>query len=332
MQKKITVLGAGSWGTALAMQLAKNNNVVNLWSHRREQAEILQTSRQNQRYLPDIFFPENLTVTADLDVALLDNNLLLLVVPSMAFRETLDLIYPKIFNKKIPIIWAIKGFEQGTGRLLSEVFQEKFTENYPHAMLAGPSFAKEVAQGKTTAVCIASKYAPEQFAAPFHGGNFICYTSRDLIGAQIGAAVKNVIAIAVGISDGLGGGANTRAALITRGLHEISRLAVALGANWQTLGGLAGMGDLLLTATDNLSRNRRFGLALGQGKDVLTARSEINQVIEGEGAAHDAWELACRHQIRMPITEHIHRLLNNEITVLEAVKSLSDRMLKEEYL
>lgn len=325
---RVAVLGAGSWGTALALQLARVGNHVRLWGHREAHMQALQHSRENARYLPGVFFPDTLQPTANLDEAFDNADLILLVVPSQHFADILQQIAPKI--GKTPVLWAIKGFEHGTGRLLTEVFTDICGENHPHGILAGPSFAKEVAAGQPTAVTISASHDPEQFARPFHGSNFLCYTDTDLIGVQIGGAVKNVIAIATGIADGLGCGANTRAALITRGLHETNRLATALGAHPQTLAGLAGMGDLVLTATDNQSRNRRFGLALGQGKTAEAAKEDIGQTIEGEGAAHDTYLLAERLGIRMPIVSHIHHFLSGDITLQAAVASLTNRELKAE--
>lgn len=324
----VAVLGAGSWGTALALQLARVGNDVRLWGHRASHIQALQQARENARYLPGVFFPDTLQPTAQLEDALSNADLILLVVPSQHFADTLRQITLKM--TKTPILWAIKGFEHGTGRLLTEVFADICGADHPHGILAGPSFAKEVATGQPTAVTISASHHPEQFARPFHGSNFLCYTDTDLIGVQIGGAVKNVIAIATGIADGLGCGANTRAALITRGLHETNRLAMALGAHPQTLSGLAGMGDLVLTATDNQSRNRRFGLALGQGKTAEAAKAEIGQTIEGEGAAHDTFLLAERLGVRMPIISHIHRFLNGEINLETAVENLTNRELKAE--
>lgn len=325
---KISVLGAGSWGTALALRLAKNNNEVFLWGHRAEHIKALIAERENKKYLPEVKFPENLEPIWDLEQAIKKAELVLVVVPSGAFSRLLQEIKPFLQNR--PLMWAIKGFEQGTGRLLSTVFDETLDPQQPHALLAGPSFAKEVARGLPTAVSIVSKANAEFFAKPFHGSNFVCYTSNDLIGAQIGGAVKNVIAIAAGISDGLGGGANARAALITRGLHEMTRLALKMGAEDRTLAGLTGLGDLVLTCTDNQSRNRRFGLLLGQGKSPEEAKNEIAQVVEGEGAAFETWNLAQKYQVRMPIVEHIYKLLAQEISLNQLFESLSNRVLKKE--
>lgn len=326
----VAVLGAGSWGSALAIHLARNGHRTLLWGHRPEHIHALQQAGENARYLPGFPFPPTLQATNDLAFAVEQADLLLAVVPSAHFAGLLEKLAPLMTRK--PLIWAIKGFEHDTGRLLSDVFAERFGTEHPHGLLAGPSFAREVASGQPTAVTIASpKHEDaEFFARTFHSANLICYLSDDLIGVQIGGAVKNVIAIATGIADGLGCGANTRAALITRGLHETTRLAVSLGANPKTLSGLTGLGDLVLTATDDQSRNRRFGLALGRGQTAAEAKAEIGQVVEGEGAAHDTWALAQRQGIHMPITEHVHKLLNGELTVTEAFASLTHRALKDE--
>ncbi|MBV7435447.1 NAD(P)-dependent glycerol-3-phosphate dehydrogenase [Cardiobacteriaceae bacterium TAE3-ERU3] len=328
--QRIAVLGAGSWGTALALQLARNQHDVTLWGHRAEHISALQNARENTHYLPGIPFPDNLHVSSDLVQSITDNDVILAVVPSHAFADLLKAVKPHLGKR--PFMWAIKGFEAGSGRLLSDVFADIIGADHPHAMLAGPSFAKEVAANQPTAVTIAAPNLElaEQFAAHFHGSVFLCYTSCDLIGVQIAGAVKNVIAIATGIADGIGCGANARAALITRGLREISRLAEALGADPATMSGLAGMGDLVLTATDNQSRNRRFGLALGKGITPEQAKAEIGQVVEGEGATFDTWILANRLGVRMPITTHLHAILSGEASLKEAILSLLDRTIKAE--
>ena len=250
-------------------------------------------------------------------------------MPSLAFAGLLADLKPHI--QQTPLMWAIKGFEAGSGRLLTDVFMETLGE-HPHAILAGPSFAKEVAAGQPTAVTIAARddALAQTFARYFHGSNFLCYTSTDLTGIQIGGAVKNVIAIATGIADGLGCGANARAALVTRGLREITRLATALGAQEETLTGLAGMGDLVLTCTDDQSRNRRFGLALGRGESAAAAKAAIGQVVEGEGATHDTYALAQQHGIRMPITEHLHHMLAGNRSLEDTFASLLARNIKQE--
>lgn len=327
---KIAVLGAGSWGTALAVQLARKGQRVALWGHRRRHIDALRDKRENARYLPGIHFPDLLIPTASLDAAITGARFILAAVPSAHFTALLSHLAPLIGDTAL--IWAIKGFASTRGQLLSEVFADHFGTAHPHAVLAGPSFAREVAAGQPTAVAIAAPppHDPAFFATPFHGSTFFCYTSADPIGAQIGSAVKNVIAIACGIADGLTCGANTRAALITRGLHEITRLGVALGADPKTLSGLAGLGDLVLTATDDQSRNRRFGLALGRGARVTAARAEIGQTVEGEDAAHAAWRLAERHRVRMPITEQVHKILSGALSPRAAFARLTERSLKGE--
>ena len=325
----IAVLGAGSWGTALALQLARNQHDVTLWAHRREHAAALAENRENRRYLPGIPLPPNLTISDDLAASVRAAELVLAVVPSRAFAGLLANL--KLHIQQTPLMWAIKGFEAGSGRLLTDVFMETLGE-HPHAILAGPSFAKEVAAGQPTAVTIAARddALAQTFARYFHGSNFLCYTSTDLTGIQIGGAVKNVIAIATGIADGLGCGANARAALVTRGLREITRLATALGAQEETLTGLAGMGDLVLTCTDDQSRNRRFGLALGRGESAAAAKAAIGQVVEGEGATHDTYALAQQHGIRMPITEHLHHMLAGSRSLEDTFASLLARNIKQE--
>ena len=325
----ITVLGAGSWGTALALQLARNAHQVTLWAHRREHAAALAENRENRRYLPGVPLPPNLAVSDDLAASVRAAELVLAVVPSRAFAGLLRELKPHL--RDTPLMWAIKGFEAESGRLLTDVFQDTLGD-HPHAILAGPSFAKEVAAGLPTAVTIAASDGTlaQAIAQHFHGSNFLCYTSSDLTGVQVGGAVKNVIAIATGIADGLGCGANARAALITRGLREISRLATALGAQEETLTGLAGMGDLVLTCTDDQSRNRRFGLALGRGESAAAAKAAIGQVVEGEGATHDTYALAQQHGIRMPITEHLHQMLAGKCSLEETFASLLAREIKQE--
>ena len=328
---RLAVLGAGSWGTALALQLAREQHTIALWGHEPAHIAILNQERENRRFLPGIAFPANLFPTADLAAAVQDADMVLVVIPSHGFAGLLAQLRPHLGST--PLMWAIKGFEAGSGRLLSEVFADTIGADHPHAMLAGPSFAREVAANMPTAVTIAAPdlALAESFARYFHGSAFLCYLSDDLIGVQIGGAVKNVIAIATGIADGIGAGANARAALITRGLREITRLAEALGARADTLTGLAGLGDLVLTATDDQSRNRRFGLALGRGYSLEAARDSIGgQVIEGEGATHDTYILAQKLGIRMPITEHLAHMLSGRASLRDTAASLMTRSIKDE--
>ncbi|MDD2761065.1 MAG: NAD(P)-dependent glycerol-3-phosphate dehydrogenase [Methylomonas sp.] len=331
MPSTLSILGAGSWGTALAIQAARNGCKTMLWGHEPHQARILQNSRENQRYLPGIKFPNNLISSGNLQETVEFSPLLLISVPSHAFAATLKDITPYLAaNSKIA--WATKGFACDSGSLLSEVVETVLGPGKLTAVLSGPSFAQEVANGLPTAITVASKsqsYASE-IAAIFHNQCFRAYTSRDIIGVQVGGACKNVLAIAAGIADGLGFGANTRAALITRGLTEIMRLGIKLGGQSDTFMGLAGLGDLILTCTDNQSRNRRFGLALGLGKSRSAAIAEIAQTVEGISAARDAYLLAQRHQVEMPITEQVYHVLFNGLDPKQAVNNLLAREQKSE--
>ncbi|MEF3076508.1 MULTISPECIES: NAD(P)H-dependent glycerol-3-phosphate dehydrogenase [unclassified Methylobacter] len=331
MNKKISVLGAGSWGTALAILAARNGCQTLLWGHNPDHIANLARDRQNARYLPGLPFPETLSVTTDLAEAAAFSNLILVSVPSHAFKDTLIKLKSYV-SDDVKIAWATKGFNPQTGALLHEIVAEVFSAQTPAAVLSGPSFAREVAADLPTAVTIAS-FQPNfanQLADILHSGRFRAYTSSDLIGVEVGGAVKNVLAIATGIADGLGFGANTRAALITRGLTEVIRLGVKLGGKQETFMGLAGLGDLILTSTDNQSRNRRFGLALGQGKDRATATREIGQEIEGVSAAKETFLLAQKYGIEMPITEQTYKVLYEGLPPLTAVENLLAREQKSE--
>lgn len=328
---KISVFGAGSWGTALALQLARNRHHVYLWGHDPEHIQLLRRQRSNPQYLPGVDFPDNLIPEDNISENLKDSECVLLVVPSRAFEETLHTIRPYL-SANIPILSAIKGFQSQSGRLLSEVFAKTMGKKHPYAILAGPSFAKEVARNMPTAVTIAAENTQlaKQLSSYFHGSNFLTYLSSDIIGAQIGGGVKNIIAIACGISDGLGYGANARAALITRGLREMMRLGLAMGAEKETLMGLSGLGDLVLTATDNQSRNRRFGLLLGGGASMQQALAEIGQTVEGLGASEDVIHIAERLSVRMPIAEHVNALLSGKMELNDIAESMLARIPKIE--
>lgn len=326
--KTITVLGAGSWGTALAILLANNGNQVLLWGREADNMQQMQAQRCNSFYIPDVRFPDNLDAVTDFAAAIKAADEVLIAIPSSGFRELLKQLKP--YNK--PIIWASKGIEPDSNKLLHQVIEEELGENYPAALLTGPSFAKEVANGLPTAVVIAGQQT-EYANSVMHtvaNPHFRPYYTADIIGAEIGGAVKNVLAIAAGISDGLGYGANARCAIITRGLNEITQLGVAMGAQTETFMGLSGMGDLVLTCTDNLSRNRRFGLALGAGKSAERAFAEIGQVVEGSENVKQVAALAAQHQITMPITDHVQQVLANTLSPQAAVESLFARELKSE--
>jgi glycerol-3-phosphate dehydrogenase (NAD(P)+) len=331
MNKKIAVLGAGSWGTTLAILAARNGCPTLLWGHNPEHMASLAQNRENKRYLPGSVFPENLAVTSDLAEAARFCNLMLISVPSHAFKDTLAKLKPYA-SDDVQIAWATKGFNSDNGSLLHQVVSKIFSEQTPAALISGPSFAAEVAAELPTAITIASSQTDfaNLLANMLHSERFRTYTNSDLIGVEVGGAVKNVMAIAAGIADGLGFGANTRAALITRGLNEIIRLGIKMGGKQETFMGLAGLGDLVLTCTDNQSRNRRFGLALGQGKDTALAAKEIDQEIEGISAAKETFLLAQKYGIDMPITEQTYKVLYEGLDPLTAVQNLLAREQKAE--
>jgi glycerol-3-phosphate dehydrogenase (NAD(P)+) len=331
MHKKIALLGAGSWGTALAILAARNGCQVLLWGHNPTHIAALARDRENKQFLSGLAFPDNLNVTDNLAEIAAFSNLLLVCVPSHAFKSSLIQLKPHL-SDSVKIAWATKGFNPDDGSLLHEVVANLFGAQTPAAILSGPTFAREVAADLPTAITIAANQ-PDfalQLTDMLHGSRFRTYTSSDVIGVEVGGAVKNVLAIAAGIADGLGFGANTRAALITRGLTEIIRLGVKLGGKQDTFMGLAGLGDLLLTCTDNQSRNRRFGLALGLGKNRQEAAKEIGQEIEGVFAARETYLLAKAHGIDMPITEQTYKVLYEGLAPLTAVQNLLTREQKSE--
>lgn len=327
----IAVLGAGSWGTALALQFARSGRDVRLWGRDENQLAGLERNRCNERYLPGAEFPDNLHVVADLKDCVRGVRDILISVPSHGLRETLGRVAPML-DADARVCWATKGFELSTGKLPHQVAQDILGTDQPMAVLSGPTFAKEVGDGLPTAMTIAANdpaFAGE-LATTLSGENFRAYTSADMIGVEVGGAVKNVLAIGAGLSDGLGFGANTRIALINRGLVEMTRLGVALGASSDTFMGLAGMGDLVLTCTDDLSRNRRMGLALARGKSVEAAQEEIQQVVEGVLAAKAVKEVADDLHVVMPICAEIYRILYEGVAPREAVGNLMRRGLKPE--
>lgn len=331
MNPSISVLGAGSWGTALAIQAARNGCQTLLWGHNPEHMATLAVNRENNRYLPGLILPESLSITDSLEKAVKFSSIILISVPSHAFRDTLNNIKPFI-NQDSKIAWATKGFNPDDGALLNQVVEQVFSTNIDTAAISGPTFAKEVAAGFPTAITIASTNPlfSEQISTLLHNHCFRTYTSSDIIGVQVGGAVKNALAIAAGIADGLGFGANTRSALITRGLHEIMRLGIQLGGQADTFMGLAGLGDLILTCTDNQSRNRRLGLALGEGKDKDVAIKEIGQEVEGISAAKETYLLSLKHNIEMPIIEQTYKVLYQNLDPRIAVQNLLTREQKAE--
>lgn len=322
---KIAILGAGAWGTALAISLAPRQAVV-LWARDPAQATAIDTARCNQRYLPEAALPASMTVTADLDKALAGAELIVLSAPVVGLRHLAQALHSR--RSEVPFIWLCKGFEEGSGLLPHQVVEAVFGVSSPNCgALSGPSFALEVAQGLPCALTLAASDAvfARALAAKLHGGRLRIYYTTDLIGVEIGGAVKNVLAIAVGISDGMGLGQNARAALVTRGLAEIQRLGVALGANAETIMGLTGAGDLILTATGSLSRNRRVGLELAQGRPLEAILAALGHVAEGVRSAREALALAERNQVEMPITRAVNAVLAGEVSAKSALELLLAR-------
>lgn len=330
-QQPIAVLGAGSWGTALALYLSRLGQEVRLWTIEPEHVLEMEKDHENRRYMPGHHFPDTLHPTGDLAAAVKDADAVLIAVPSVGFRNIISLLKP-LLNSSARVISVTKGLDLETGQLLHDVAQELLGTNHPYAVLSGPSFAREVSAGLPTAVVIATQ--DEKFSKDllerFNSQIFRIYISTDLIGVEVGGVVKNVIAIATGISDGMGFGTNARCALITRGLAEITRLGLALGGHQETFTGLAGLGDLVLTCTDDQSRNRRFGIALGKGKKPNDAEREIGQVVEGKRNAELVVQLAKKHHVEMPISEAVWDVIKGELTPMDAMKQLLSREPKPE--
>ncbi len=313
------------------MQLARGGREVRIWGRDSSQLSVMGRDRVNGRYLPDVDLPDNLVPCTELGNCLDGVRDVLISVPSHGLRDTLGAIKPMLADDA-RVCWATKGFELHTGKLPHQVAADVLGDDRPMAVLSGPTFAKEVGDGLPTAMTIAANDGDfaQELAVALSGENFRAYTSDDMIGVEVGGAVKNVLAIGAGMSDGLGFGANSRIALITRGLVEMTRLGVALGAQKETFMGLAGMGDLVLTCTDDLSRNRRMGLALAGGKTVNEAQHEIQQVVEGVMAAEAVQEVADELGIEMPICHQVYRILYENASIREAVGALMGRELKAE--
>ena len=329
---KIAVLGAGSWGTALALQLDRSGSHCFLWDRDTENLEQIRATRVNHRYLPGIDIPESIVVESDILTAVKASDHVLVVTPSHAFASIMKTIREVLVPGQ-GVAWACKGFEPGSGRLLHQVAMELLPASTPLAIVTGPSFAKEVAMNLPTALTVAGPDSgfTREMAGALHGERFRAYTSDDMIGAELGGAVKNVMAVATGICDGMQLGDNARAALITRGLAEMMRLGAALNARPETLMGLAGAGDLILTCTGDLSRNRRLGLKLGKGKTLEQALEEIGQVVEGVNSAAEVQRLAIQHKINMPITEQVNGIIHQGWDPAEGVARLMSREQKAEY-
>ena len=329
----IVVLGAGAWGTALAIQLARAGQQVILWAHGKQHAEQLALQRENQRYLPGYPFPSNLTISQNFATDIINAQAILVAVPSSAFRETLVNIQRLTIPGSKHLAWATKGFESGSNKLLHQVAAEVLSKQFGTTVVSGPTFAEEVAKGMPTAMVSASDSSDEAsyWADAFHHGAFRVYTQQDMAGVEVGGAYKNIMAIATGVSDGLGLGVNARAAIVSRGMSEMITFASLFKANPATLMGLAGLGDLVLTCTDNLSRNRRFGLNLAKtGKSVETVLQEIGQVVEGVKAVKVVQAIAKEQGLNLPIAEQVFQLVLGKINTKQAAKNLLARDLKSE--
>ena len=326
----ITLLGAGAWGTALAISLSARHRVT-LWSRDATQIEAMRSARCNQRYLPEIPLPQEINITANLPIACSHAELIVLTVPIAALRVTLSHL------AKIPdpaaVIWACKGFEADSAKLPHQVAAEVLPPNFPRGVLSGPSFAQEVALGLPTALILASddgEFA-NQTAQDLHHAHLRIYSSTDVIGVEIGGAIKNVLAIAAGIADGMGFGYNARAALITRGLAEMARLGAKMGGRAETLGGLSGAGDLILTCTGDLSRNRRVGILLAQQQTLPDILKQLGHVAEGVYTVREVHTLAQRLGVDMPICDAVYRVLYERVAAASAVKDLLSRAASSEF-
>ena len=328
--KKMCVIGAGSWGSALALSLYKNNHKVYMWTREVNQVEEINTTRQNSKFLPGVIIPEDLIVSNDLEEVIKDSEIVVVAVPSQAVRSVCKQIKPFIKENQI-IVDVAKGLERGTGKRLSDVVKEELPNN-PYVVLSGPSHAEEVAKYMPTtivAACEEIEYAQkvqDAFMSPF----LRVYTNPDIIGVELGGALKNIIAFGAGMCDGLGYGDNTKAALMTRGIVEISRLGVAMGADVNTFTGLAGIGDLIVTCTSMHSRNRRAGILMGQGKTLEETLEEVQMVVEGITATEVAYKVSRELKVDMPITEAIYSVLYQGADPREAVLELMTRSKKHE--
>jgi len=331
LQKPVAVLGAGSWGTALALYLSRQGQQVRMWSIEVPHVASMIAERTNNLYLPGFPFPSTLMPTANLAEAVVGVEDIIVAVPSIGYHDTLAMLKPHLLSD-MRLVCATKGLDNDTGRLLHTIAREVVGKEHPYAVLSGPSFAREVAAGLPTAVVIASEnqHFAQDLLRRFNTSIFRIYLSDDVIGVEIGGVVKNVIAIAAGISDGMELGANARSALITRGLAEMIRLGMALGAHWETFTSLAGVGDLMLTCGDNQSRNRRLGLAIGKGQKIEEAEREIGQVVEGKKNVEQVVQLAKQYTVEMPICETVLEILQGKTTLRRAMENLLTRGPKSE--
>jgi glycerol-3-phosphate dehydrogenase (NAD(P)+) len=326
----IAVLDAGAWGTALAISLATRHQIT-LWARDATQVLAMSAARANQRYLPEIKFPESLVLTSDLATALTTADLIILAVPVSGFRPMLQ--YLATLPTKTPVVWLCKGFEAGTSLLPHQIAAEILPADYPRAVLSGPSFAQEVARSLPTALTLASFDADfaQRTAQALHHSRLRIYSSSDVVGVEVGGATKNVLAIAAGICDGMSLGYNARAALLTRGLAEITRFGLQLGGKSETLGGLSGAGDLILTCTGDLSRNRQVGMLLAQNKQLRNILEDLGHVAEGVYTAREVHWIAQKIGVDMPICAAVYRVLYENMPVSEAVEALLNRLPSNEF-
>lgn len=323
--EKVCILGAGSWGSALGLVLAKKGYEVSMWTLSQEQADKINKTKENIDYLPGVLFPNNITLTTSLEEAVLNSKIIVLAVPSQAIRSVSSNLKPFVKDEQI-IVDVAKGLERGTGLRLSEVVAEELPNN-PYVTLSGPSHAEEVARDIPTTVVVASEnievaqIVQDMFMTP----KFRVYTNPDIVGVELGGALKNIIAFGAGICDGLGYGDNAKAALMTRGIREIGRLGVKMGANLSTFSGLSGIGDLIVTCTSMHSRNRRAGILIGQGKSLEETLAEVKMVVEGITATEVAYEVSKKLGIDMPITSAIYSVLHEGANPNEVVADLMMR-------
>jgi glycerol-3-phosphate dehydrogenase (NAD(P)+) len=326
----IAVLGSGAWGTALAASFAPRHQVT-LWARDAEQVEAMRSARRNQRYLPDIAFPPELELSSDLNKTLSGAELVIVAVPVAALRSTLQLL--AALPSPVSVIWVCKGFESGTSQFPHQIVAETLPADFPRGVLSGPSFAQEVARGLPTALALASSDGEfaQRTATALHHSRLRIYSSTDVVGVEIGGAVKNVLAIAAGISDGMQMGLNARAALLTRGLAEMTRLGLQMGGRAETLGGLSGVGDLILTCTGDLSRNRQVGMLLAQRNSLSTILDELGHVAEGVYTAREVHRIAQRLGVDMPICEAVYRVLYENLAADKAVEALLNRQPGSEF-
>ena len=331
-QQQIAVLGAGSWGTALACLLADNGHTVSLWSHSKQHLNAIKKARENVRFLPGITLPNNLLFEESLTTLCSTHKKFLIVVPSRAFEEILNALVDSKLQEDTLLMWGTKGFDSKNKQLLSSLIGQKISTPHSKGIITGPSFALEVMHKLPTALTAGanSNSVAQEIAKLFHNDYVRVYANSDLAGVQIGGAVKNVLAIACGISDGLGFGANARSALITRGLKEICRLGEKFSAKSTTFQGLSGLGDLVLTCTDDKSRNRQFGLGIGKGKKIDNILSEIGQEVEGLVTCKEVIQISEMYQVEMPICREVYNVIYNKASPKQAVKKLFNRNINDE--